>query len=66
MKAYPYCGEDVIRIIGMFIPMLELIGRNFDILVDKAKYYIDLSISLLQFKYNRLQRDWKNNMPFME
>ncbi len=31
---------------GKFIPMLGLIGHNFDIIIDRAKYYSDLSLSL--------------------
>ncbi len=46
VKAYPRCGEDAIGLMGKFIPMLGLIGRNFDIIIERAKYYNDLSISL--------------------
>ena len=46
VKSYPPCGEDAIDLMGKFLPLLGLLGRNFDLILDKAKYYNDLSISL--------------------
>ncbi|MBK9718593.1 MAG: hypothetical protein IPO85_13990 [Saprospiraceae bacterium] len=51
VKAYPRCGEDAIGLMGKFIPMLGLIGRNFDIIIERASI-----IMTLVYLWNRLNQ----------